>query len=65
MSGTELFFHGSEGQAIARWDTATFGNAETDTWRGRQVFTAGQTFDIESDGFTWDVTVSGYLLTNA
>jgi hypothetical protein len=32
-------------------------------WRGRQVFGPGTTYTLEVAGDTWDIRVSGYVLT--
>jgi hypothetical protein len=60
VSVTTAIWHGSAGQAIALW--ASNLTASDGFFSGRQVFNAGESFDITTDG-AWDVTVSGYLLT--
>lgn len=60
-----LFLHGALGQAI--WQTsATIGESQYGSWRGRQVFEPGELVEVEADVGAldaYDVTVSGYLLT--
>lgn len=58
-----VYLQGALGQAI--WfqvgnveDGLTYGS-----WRGRQVFNAGESVTIRAASGTWDVTLSGYLLT--
>lgn len=61
-----LFLHGAIGQAIW-WTQATIGESQYASWRGRQVYLEGETIEVEADVGTfdaYDVTVSGYLLTN-
>lgn len=56
---TTAIWHGSAGQALALWSSSA--SASDAFFTGRQVFYAGETFDITTNG-AWDVTVSGYLL---
>jgi hypothetical protein len=61
-----LFLHGALGQAIW-WTQATIGQSQYASWRGRQVFQEGESIEVEADVGTfdaYDVTVSGYLLSN-
>jgi hypothetical protein len=41
----------------------TIGEASSFQWQGRQVFPAGSTLVMIAENGTWDVRVSGYLLT--
>jgi hypothetical protein len=34
-------------------------------WRGRQIYGAGSTIQIEGGGVSWDVMASGYLLLDS
>lgn len=59
-----LFLHGEHGQAMW-WTSATIGQSQYASWRGRQVVEAGLTFDVQASVGAldaYDVTVSGYLL---
>lgn len=62
VSTNKVTFQGRLTQTI--WEQHGGGDNDTyGSWRGRQVFYAGETFAIVSnDGFEWDVTLSGYLL---
>jgi hypothetical protein len=64
VGANTLYFHGALGQAI--WFTeGTIGQSQYASWRGRQVFEPGETFDVQADVGVldaYDVTVSGYLL---
>jgi hypothetical protein len=62
-----LFLHGALGQAIW-WTEASVGQTQYASWRGRQVYLEGESIEVEADvgiADAYDVTVSGYLLTNA
>jgi hypothetical protein len=56
-----IFLHGQLGQAIWYGQTSS-SEGSYHSWRGRQVIDQGLTFAVAVSG-TWDVTVSGYLLT--
>lgn len=51
------------GGTITRWVSATETQAFDGTWRGRQVFDAGDVLGFTTDG-AWDVRLSGYLLAS-
>lgn len=58
-----IYFIGSVGQVIWR-NTAIISQDQYGSWRGRQVFNAGESFAVHSDrSFPFDITISGYLLT--
>lgn len=62
-----LYLHGALGQTIW-WTSATIGESQYSSWRGRQVYQEGEIVEVEADvGLldAYDVTVSGYLLTIA
>jgi hypothetical protein len=61
-----IYFQGHLGQTIW-WSEATIGQSQYASWRGRQVFYAGETFAMYADVGAldaYDVTVSGYLLSD-
>ena len=58
-----FFFEGSVGQTIW-YQTGSQVAASYGSWRGRQVFLAGETMTFNPSVGTWDATFSGYLLTN-
>jgi hypothetical protein len=60
ISVTTAIWHGSVGQTLALWASSL--TASDAFFVGAQVFYAGETFDITTNG-AWDATVSGYLLT--
>jgi hypothetical protein len=60
--GGELFVEGSEGQAIYR-SGAVATVAHYDHQDLRQVIEPGETFTVRVVSGTWDVSLSGYLLT--
>lgn len=62
--GASFFMQGALGQAI--W-LATRDITDTGyySWRGRQVLEAGETLTAHIASGTWDVTISGYLLSAA
>jgi hypothetical protein len=64
IPATEAFFEGTAGQAV--WATGIGETTNTyQSWRGRMAATEGQTFGVHvTNDQAWDVTVSGYLLTN-
>lgn len=62
-----LYLEGDAGQAIW-WSEATIGQSQYASWRGRQVLNAGETFSVRADVGSldaYDVTVSGYLLSDS
>jgi hypothetical protein len=59
LTTTTAIWHGSVGQAMALWSSNL--QPSDAFFVGRQVFYAGESFDITTTG-AWDVTVSGYLL---
>lgn len=60
--GATVIFHGAVGQAIWGKDYPPGSTDAYSSWRGRQVFLPGETFDVQASNPV-DVTVSGYLLS--
>jgi hypothetical protein len=58
---TYVFAHGANGQAFFYFQWLS-GAQTWGSWRGRQAFEAGTTFDVETFNGPVDVTVSGYVL---
>ena len=59
---TNLFLHGSAGEAIW-WARNNFpGGSFYASFRGRVIINELSTFDVTTDA-EWDVNVNGYLLT--
>ena len=59
-SNAHLRFVGNLGETLWLFQV-DFGQQASGQWRGRQVFTAAQSFGIQTDS-AFDVKVSGYLL---
>jgi hypothetical protein len=62
-----LYFEGTAGQAIWFTNSLPGSSSSYASWRGRQVFAEGESFYLRADVGAldaYDVTVSGYLLTN-
>ena len=65
VGNNDIFLHGALGQAIW-WSSATIGESQYASWRGRQVYEPGEIVEVEVNVGSfdaYDVTVSGYLLT--
>jgi len=60
-SAGEMSWLGTAGQIIHFFSAP--GGAEQFQWTGRQVFIAGEKFQMQVNSGSWDFTVSGYLLT--
>lgn len=60
----EVFLVGSDGQAIAWFRQTPGSDASTFEWRGRQVLEEGQSFGFHVASGTWDLTLSGYVLSS-
>jgi len=57
-----LFIRGSDGQALF-YATGSNVSGSYNSWRGRQIIPAGDSFQISVSSGTWDITISGYHLT--
>jgi hypothetical protein len=62
ISDATGYLKGSSGQAIFYF-TQTALNSGYHSWRGRQVFEAGESFSFDPGGDAMDFTLSGYKLT--
>lgn len=63
LGSAELFLVGSSGQAIY-WARQTPGSdASVFQWRGRQVIEGGQSVTVNVTSGDWDVSLSGYVLS--
>lgn len=62
ISPNSLYMQGSLGQTIFKWDGG-LGQDVNSGWRGRQVLNAGERVTMHIvGGFSWDYSISGYLL---
>jgi hypothetical protein len=62
----DFFLHGAAGQTVW-WSHADIGQSMYASFRGRQVYEAGEVIGIEASVGSldaYDATVSGYLLTS-
>lgn len=63
-SNAQLFIEGDQGQAFFRAEVVALTQDEAQ-WRGDQVLFENETLTINNPSASpWDVTISGYLLTN-
>lgn len=61
-SGKAFFQNFTQHNALWRWDAQSGGSTNA-YWQGRQVFPAGSQYGIHIESGTWDVQLSGYLLS--
>jgi hypothetical protein len=61
-SAGDLFVRNPAGGTIF-WQHVGVGVQQIGQWRGRQVFDPGDVLAVVATGTSWDVMVSGYLLT--
>lgn len=62
-NGDELLVRGTNGNII--WAVLCDGTfaGSLKSWRGRQVIPQGTTFSVNAASGSWDIAISGYILT--